>query len=202
MLTNLVMSGTFKALFALEPGSDELHSLTYAQLRKAVDRLAWQWHHLRLPADHHADQPQADGATSGSVDTPAKEVTVAIFFHSSLNLTLTEFALHRLGCAALLISPNNPASAVAGLLKATKCQTILAGARLLDTAQEAAEMLAKDSNFELNVHEEIVLPLFGSDGIANTKVSPYPSRFRYPEETGRQCIILHSSGSVSFYQKM
>ena len=108
---------------------------------------------------------------------------------------MTEFAMHRLGQASLLISPNNPASAVAGLLKATNTHILIASERLFDTASEAAKILSKEG-FELQLLPEKVFPLFGADGIANAKVPSYPLRFKYEEEYMRTCITLHSSGSV------
>lgn len=111
---------------------------------------------------------------------------------------MTEFAMHRLGQAALLISPNNPASAVAGLLKATNTHVIIAGEKLYDTASEAVELLTSEG-YDIKLLPEQVFPLFGPDGIASVKVQPYPLRLRYEQETLRTCITLHSSGSASSF---
>jgi hypothetical protein len=159
--------------------------LTSVEVKKATERLAWHYHGLRL-ADDASEEPPAPGKTNE---------TVGLFFRSSLNLTMTEFAMHRLGQAALLISPNNPASAVAGLLKATDTHIIIAGDKLFDTASEAVEILATQG-YQIKLLPEQVFPLFGPDGIASTKVQPYPLRLRYDQETLRTCITLHSSGSV------
>ena len=109
---------------------------------------------------------------------------------------MTEFAMHRLGQAALLISPNNPASAVAGLLKATDTHVIIAGEKLFETAAEAVQILESDG-YDIKLLPEKVFPLFGPEGVASVKVAPYPLRFDYQQETLRTCITLHSSGSVS-----
>jgi acyl-coenzyme A synthetase/AMP-(fatty) acid ligase len=181
------LTATPLAIYTLEPNSDELKVLNYAQLKKATERLAWHYNALRLP----------EGA-SEELPTPGKtNETVGIFFRSSLNLTMTEFALHRLGKAALLISPNNPGSAVAGLLKATDTHVIIAGEKLYDTAVEAVEILKADG-YQIELLQEQVFPLFGPNGIAATKVAPYPLRLRYSHETMRTCITLHSSGSVRY----
>lgn len=115
---------------------------------------------------------------------------------------MTEFAMHRLGQAALLISPNNPASAVAGLLKATNTHTLIAGEKLYETAEEAVQILSKEG-YKLNLLREQVFPLFGPEGTLATKIQPYPIRLSYKEETYRTCITLHSSGSVrSIYARI
>lgn len=103
--------------------------------------------------------------------------------------------MHRLGQAALLISPNNPASAVAGLLKATDTHVLIAGEKLFDTAVEAVKLLETDG-YSVKLLPEQTFPLFGPDGIASVKVQPYPLRLRYEQEKLRTCITLHSSGSV------
>lgn len=104
--------------------------------------------------------------------------------------------MHRLGQAALLISPNNPASAVAGLLKATNTHVLIAGEKLFDTATEAVEILEAEG-YSVKLLPEQIYPLFGPDGIAAVKVQPYPLRLRFEQEARRTCITLHSSGSVS-----
>lgn len=182
----IILTLILSAIFTQEADSDELKVLTYAEVKKATERLAWHYHGLRL-AENASEEPPKPGKTNE---------TVGLFFRSSLNLTLTEFAMHRLGQAALLISPNNPASAVAGLLKATDTHIIIAGAKLFDTASEAVEILAAEG-YQIKLLPEQVFPLFGPEGIASTKVQSYPLRLRYDQESLRTCITLHSSGSVS-----
>lgn len=104
--------------------------------------------------------------------------------------------MHRLGKAALLISPNNPSSAVAGLLRATDTHVIIAGDKLFDTASAAVKTLQSEG-YDIMLLPEQVFPLFGPEGIASVKVSPYPLRLKYEQESLRTCITLHSSGSVS-----
>lgn len=171
----------------MEPGSDELKVMTYAHVKRATERLAWHYHHLRLP-DNASTAPPAPGETNS---------TIGIFYRSSLNLTFTEFAMQRLGQAALLISPNNPATAVAGLLKATDTHVLLAGEKLYDIALETVTLLRGEA-YSIELYHEKVFPLFGSEGTMAVKIPSYPLRLEYQQETLRTCITLHSSGSVSF----
>jgi acyl-coenzyme A synthetase/AMP-(fatty) acid ligase len=181
--------GTQPAIHTLIPElGDQLQTLTYAQMRKAIERLAW-----------HYTMPQNGGLRLelGQDGEPPPVTTIGLFFHSSLNLTFTEFAMHRLGLASLLVSPNNSATAVAGLLKATGAHTLIVGARLADTANDAVNLL-KGEGYKLEVLPEKVFPLWGDNGVDAVNLNPYPSLLAPEQETERPCIILHSSGSVCF----
>lgn len=41
-------------------------------------------------------------------------------------------------------------------------------------------------------------PLWGPEGVRESKVAPYPPRLTPQQESKRTCVVLHSSGSTGF----
>ncbi|KII84539.1 hypothetical protein PLICRDRAFT_117812 [Plicaturopsis crispa FD-325 SS-3] len=170
------------AIHTILPSSWAVHTLSYTQLRQAIYRLAWHYDGLGLRLK--------DGG-EGEVG----ERVVGIFAQSSLTLTFTEFALHRLGCTALLISPNNSASAVAALLKATGAHTLIVGGQpSADVGGQPSADVGGQPSADMGDAGKGRMWDAGEEGLA--EVPPYPSLLTPEEEHERPAIILHSSGST------
>lgn len=163
---------------------DDLQTLTYSDLQRAVDRLAAYYASLDLQPPSTADQ------------LPAERV-IAVLTSTAIDESLLEIALAKLGLAALLLSVNNSVAAVAHLCKQTKSSHLLYGTKFETTAREVKAALAEEG-VEIDIIAEKRFPLWGKGGVRESKIPPYPARLTPAQESRRTCVILHSSGSTGF----
>ncbi|CAK5267785.1 unnamed protein product [Mycena citricolor] len=169
------------------PESDNaivLHSLTYSQVKKAVDRLAW--HYLSLGLVPPADQ--------GGL--PLNRV-VAVFTTSSIDETFLEIALAKLGLCALLLSVNNSVPAVAHLCKLTASTHLIYADRFAAEAEEAKAILDSQGHKIVLVPDQRY-PLWGTGGVDESEVEPMAPTLSPEQEASRTAVVLHSSGSTGF----
>ncbi|KAJ7918788.1 L-aminoadipate-semialdehyde dehydrogenase [Mycena leptocephala] len=151
-----------------------LRTLTYSQVQKAVDRLAW--HYLALGLTPKA-QPG---------ELPPTRI-IAVFTTSAIDESFLELALAKLGLAALLLSVNNSVSAVAHLCKLTNSTHLIYSEKFTKEAHEAQAILKVGSDKRF--------PLWGESGVESAKVEPLAPILTPEQETDRPAVILHSSGS-------
>ncbi|KIR43110.1 L-aminoadipate-semialdehyde dehydrogenase [Cryptococcus deuterogattii 99/473] len=163
---------------------EKLMTLTYSDLSKAVDRLAAHYAALNI-------QPEC-----GLSEVPPERI-VAVLTSTAIDETLLEIALAKLGLASLLLSVNNSTAAVAHLCKVTKSAFLIYGPKFEETAKDAQKLLAQDG-IEIGIIPETRYPLWGPEGVRESKVAPYPPRLTPQQESKRTCVVLHSSGSTGF----
>ncbi|WVQ76625.1 hypothetical protein IAR50_006298 [Cryptococcus sp. DSM 104548] len=162
----------------------ELKTLTYSDFSKAVDRLAAHYASLEI-------QPPA-----GTNDVPPERI-VAVLTTSSVNETLLEIALAKLGLAGLLLSTNNSTAAIAHLCKITQCEIIIYEDKFESEAIEAKALLQKEG-IEIRLVPETRFPLWGPNGAREANIPAYPACLTPEQEAQRTVAILHSSGSTGF----
>lgn len=168
------------------PGCDAsvLRSLTYSQVQKAVDRLAWHYSTLGLCPPCHANE------------IPPVRI-IAVLTSPAYDESLLEMALAKLGLTALLLSVNNSVAAVAHLCQITNSAHLIYGTKFASHATEAQQIL-KDKGYNLDILEDTRFPLWGPDGVEAASVKPYSARLSPEIECDRPAVILHSSGSTGF----
>ncbi|TYJ58239.1 hypothetical protein B9479_001064 [Cryptococcus floricola] len=162
----------------------ELKTLTYLDLSKAVDRLAAHYASLQI-------QPEV---VTG--DLPPERIA-AVLTTSSINEMLLETALAKLGLAGLLLSTNNSTAAIVHLCKITKSEIFIYEDKYEATANEARDLLQKEG-IDIRLVPETRFPLWGPKGVREADIPPYPARLTPQQEAGRTLAILHSSGSTGF----
>ncbi|KAL1746963.1 hypothetical protein HDZ31DRAFT_32891 [Schizophyllum fasciatum] len=162
-----------------------LQPLTYGDVAKAVDRLAW--HYAAIPG--FLPEPAADGLPPPRI--------VAVLVSSSIDESFLEMALAKLGMTALLLSVNNSVQAVAHLTKLTKATHLVFGPRFADEALEAQKLL-REQGASVEIVPDKRFPLWGDEGAAAASVKPYQARLTPDQERDRPGVLLHSSGSTGF----
>jgi hypothetical protein len=120
----------------------------------------------------------------------------AVLVSSAIDESILEIALAKAGLAALLLSINNSAAAVAHLCKLTNAQWLIYGPRFERVAAEA-KAIRNDSGADITLVPETRFPLWGPGGVDDIKITPFKAAFTPEEEMNRTAVILHSSGSVS-----
>ncbi|KAJ8082482.1 putative NRPS-like protein biosynthetic cluster [Marasmius tenuissimus] len=168
-----------------QDNSVKLRSLSYADLVRAVDRLAWHYSSLGLGVQL---------LSSGEVPPPQ---TIAVFVTSAIDETLLELALCKLGLTPLLLSVNNSVAAVAHLCKLTSSTHLIYSPKFTEEAKEAREALAAEG-YQLGIVEDKRFPLWGDDGAATASIKPFHAPLTPEQESNRPAVILHSSGSTGF----
>ncbi|WVF69836.1 hypothetical protein IAT40_004615 [Kwoniella sp. CBS 6097] len=163
---------------------ENLQTLTYSDIFRAVDRLAAHYAALNI-------QPSAP---SGEI--PPERI-IAVLTSTAIDETLLEIALAKLGLTALLLSVNNSTAAVAHLCKTTKSAFLIYGNKFEQTAKDAQAQLAQEG-LELGIVPETRYPLWGDNGARLAKIPEYPPRLTPEQESRRTCVVLHSSGSTGF----
>ncbi|TFK46758.1 L-aminoadipate-semialdehyde dehydrogenase [Heliocybe sulcata] len=158
--------------------------LSYADLEKAVHRLAWHYSSLGLQPDLSL------GAT------PPRQV-IAVLVSTAIDETLLEIALAQLGLTALLLSVNNSVPAIAHLIKKTNASHLIYGLKYEETAEEAKKLLKQDG-YEVGLVADKRFPLWGPEGVRANEVKRFPLAVNPEEEGNRIGVILHSSGSTGF----
>ncbi|KAJ6485861.1 L-aminoadipate-semialdehyde dehydrogenase [Mycena sanguinolenta] len=161
-----------------------LRTLTYSQVQKAVDRLAWHYSALGL----------APTVESGELPPPR---VIAVFTTSAIDESFLELTLAKLGLAALLLSVNNSVPAVAHLCKLTNSTHLIYSEKFTKEAHEAQEIL-ESQDYNLTLVPDTRFPLWGEDGVECAKVEPFSAVLAPEQETDRPAVILHSSGSTGF----
>ncbi|KAJ7626417.1 L-aminoadipate-semialdehyde dehydrogenase [Mycena polygramma] len=161
-----------------------LRTLTYSQVQKAVDRLAWHYSGLGLT-------PKAQ---PGELPPPR---IIAVFTTSAIDESFLELALAKLGLAALLLSVNNSVPAVAHLSKLTNSTHLIYSEKFSKEAHEAQAIL-KSQDYHLELVPDKRFPLWGDGGIDAAKVEPLSPVLTPEQEADRPAVILHSSGSTGF----
>ncbi|KAF9052348.1 L-aminoadipate-semialdehyde dehydrogenase [Hymenopellis radicata] len=161
-----------------------LRSLTFSQTEAAVDRLAW----------HYAGLGIAPKVAPGEIP-PVK--IVAVLTSTAIDESLLEMALAKLGLSALLLSVNNSVPAIAHLTKLTKATHLIYGSKFVQEAKEARDVL-KSQGYEIDIHPDQRFPLWGPEGVENSKIKPFKPVLTPEQETSRPAVILHSSGSTGF----
>lgn len=161
-----------------------LQPLTYGEVSKAVDRLAW--HYAAIPG--FMPEPAADGIPPPRI--------VAVLVSSAIDESFLEIALAKLGMTALLLSVNNSVQAVAHLTKLTKATHLIYGPRFVDEAHEAQRIL-REQDIDIGIIPDQRFPLWGEAGAAAAPSKPYQARLTPDQERTRPGVLLHSSGSVS-----
>ena len=156
---------------------------SYADLSKAVDRLASYYSTLNIPLPSTEEVPP--------------EQVIAVLTSTAIDESLLEIALAKLGLSPLLLSLNNSVAAVAHLCKQTKSTHLIYGPKYAATAQEAQVILEKEG-LQLTLVPERRFPLWGKGGVTESKIPPFKARLAPQQEMGRTCVILHSSGSTGF----
>ena len=166
------------------PGCDAsvLRSLTYQQVQKAVDRLAW----------HYSTQDLLPPCDAN--DVPPVRI-IAVLTSSAYDESLLEMALAKLGLTALLLSVNNSVAAVAHLCQITNATHLIYGTKFVSHAAEAQQIL-EDKGYKLGTLPDTRFPLWGPEGVELSRVEPYPARLSPEVERDRPAVLLHSSGSV------
>ncbi|KAJ7355604.1 L-aminoadipate-semialdehyde dehydrogenase [Mycena albidolilacea] len=167
-----------------EDNSVVLRTLTYSQVQKAVDRLAWHYSALGLTP---RVQP-------GELPPPR---VIAVFTTSAIDESFLELALAKLGLAALLLSVNNSVPAVAHLCRLTNSTHLIYSEKFTKEAQEAQAIL-KSQDYDLTLVPDKRFPLWGEGGVDSAKFNPFPAILTPEQEKDRPAVILHSSGSTGF----
>jgi acyl-CoA synthetase (AMP-forming)/AMP-acid ligase II len=160
----------------------------YAQLARAVDRVAHHNAALGLVA------PRVSPDTPASALLPVP--VVAVLVSSAIDETVLEIALAKAGLAALLLSVNNSAAAVAHLCRRTTASRLIYGPKYAGVAEEARKICAEDGGAVLELVAEKRFPLWGEGGVDDAKIEPFEPVYTPQQERERPAVILHSSGSV------
>ncbi|KAK0470220.1 L-aminoadipate-semialdehyde dehydrogenase [Desarmillaria tabescens] len=161
-----------------------LRSLTFSQIQSAVDRLAWHYSSLGL----------APKTALGEVP-PVQ--TIAVLTSTAIDESLLEIALAKLGLTALLLSVNNSVPAVAHLTKLTDATHLIYGTKFVQEAHDAQKVL-HNQGYTVELVEDKRFPLWGSEGVENNEIKPFPAVLTPEQESKRPAVILHSSGSTGF----
>ncbi|KAJ7173762.1 L-aminoadipate-semialdehyde dehydrogenase [Mycena filopes] len=162
-----------------------LRSLTYSQVQKAVDRLAW----------HYLSCELTPKLQPGEIIPPPR--IIAVFVTSAIDESFLELALAKLGLAALLLSVNNSVPAVAHLCKLTNSTHLIYSEKFKAEAQEVQAIL-KAQDYDLGLVPDQRFPLWGEGGVDSAHVKPLAPVLTPEQETNRPAVILHSSGSTGF----
>ncbi|KAF9266782.1 L-aminoadipate-semialdehyde dehydrogenase [Marasmius fiardii PR-910] len=165
--------------------SIKLRSISYSDLLRAVDRLAWHYSSLGLGL-----QP------SSSSKVPPPQI-IACLVTSAIDETLLELALCKLGLTPLLLSVNNSVPAVTHLCKLTKSTHLIYSPKFTEEAKEAKSSLEAEG-YQLGIVKDRRFPLWGPEGIATTTVKPFQAPLTPEQEANRPAVVLHSSGSTGF----
>ncbi|KAG7093526.1 putative NRPS-like protein biosynthetic cluster, variant 2 [Marasmius oreades] len=163
-----------------------LRSISYSDLLRAVDRLAWHYSFLGLGVQ-----------LSSRESTIPPPQTIACLVTSAIDETLLEFALCKLGLTPLLLSVNNSVPAVAHLCKLTKSAHLIFSPKFTEEAKEVQSSLATEG-YELEIIEDKRFPLWGPEGIASATVKAFQAPLTPEQEANRPAVVLHSSGSTGF----
>lgn len=126
---------------------------------------------------------------------PFPHRTIAVFTSTAIDESLLEVALAKMGLSPLLLSVNNSVSAVTHLCKITQATHLIYGSKFPAEAREVKRLLA-NQGYELEIVAERRFPLWGPQGVEETKIQPFPAVLMPAEEVERVAVILHSSGSV------
>ncbi|KIY63134.1 L-aminoadipate-semialdehyde dehydrogenase [Cylindrobasidium torrendii FP15055 ss-10] len=161
-----------------------LRSLTFKEGVAAVDRLAWHYSKLNI-----CPKPPVG-------EVPPVQV-ISVLTSSSIDETLLEIALAKLGLTALLLAANNSVTTVAHLIKLTKATHLIYGAKFEATAKEASATLAAQ-DYYIEIIPEAWFPLWGPQGVSNSSIEPFAPYLSGDQEASRPAVILHSSGSTGF----
>ncbi|KAJ7695061.1 L-aminoadipate-semialdehyde dehydrogenase [Mycena rosella] len=161
-----------------------LRTLTYSQVQKAVDRLAWHYSAIGL------------NATVQPGEIPPPQI-IAVFTTSAIDESFLELALAKLGLTALLLSVNNSVPAIAHLCKLTKSTHLIYSEKFTKEAHEAQAIL-KSQDYDLGLVPDQRFPLWGKGGVESAQVKPLAPALTPEQETSRPAVILHSSGSTGF----
>ncbi|KAJ7743089.1 L-aminoadipate-semialdehyde dehydrogenase [Mycena metata] len=161
-----------------------LRTLTYSQVQKAVDRLAW----------HYLSAGLVPKVKPGELPPPR---IIAVFVTSAIDESFLELALAKLGLAALLLSVNNSVPAVAHLCKLTN-STHLIYSEKFKTEAHKVQAILKSQDYDLGLVPDQRFPLWGEGGVASAQVKPLAPVLTPEQETDRPAVILHSSGSTGF----
>ncbi|KAJ6496764.1 L-aminoadipate-semialdehyde dehydrogenase [Mycena vulgaris] len=167
-----------------EDNSLILRSLTYSQVQKAVDRLAW----------HYSAAGLTPEVKPGEL--PPSRI-IAVFTTSAIDESFLECALAKLGLAALLLSINNSVPAIAHLCKLTNATHLIYSAKFTKEAHEAQAIL-KSQDYDLDLVPDMRFPLWGEGGVEAAQVKPLDPVLTPEQESRRPAVILHSSGSTGF----
>ncbi|THV03189.1 L-aminoadipate-semialdehyde dehydrogenase [Dendrothele bispora CBS 962.96] len=162
----------------------KLRYLTYKDLLRAVDRLAWYYSSLDL-------MPK----TAPGQVPPVR--SIAVLVTSAIDETLLELALAKLGLTALLLSVNNSVAAVAHLVKLVNATHLIYSPKFFEEAKEAQSLLASQG-VDIMTIEDKRFSLWGLEGIENADTKPFPAVLTPEQESPRPAIYLHSSGSTGF----
>ncbi|KAJ7065190.1 L-aminoadipate-semialdehyde dehydrogenase [Mycena amicta] len=157
----------------------KLRTLTYSQVQKAVDRLAWHYSGLGLPSE---------------ISTPR---IIAVLVTSAVDEAFLQISLTKLGLTALLLSVNNSTPAVAHLCKLTNSSHLIYSQKFVDEARDAQAIL-KAQGYELDLIPDQRFPLWDAGGIDSVEVKPFPPVLTPEQESPRPAVVLHSSGSTGF----
>ncbi|KAL0576935.1 hypothetical protein V5O48_005042 [Marasmius crinis-equi] len=165
--------------------SIRIRSLSYIDMLRAVDRLAWHY---------------ASAGLGIRLLRPLKTVpppqTVAVLAPSSIDVMLLEFALGKLGLSPLLLSIANSVVATTHLIKVTKATHLIYDSDFLEHAKEVEETL-RCEGYKIRLVEDRRFPLWGDHGVASTKdIRPFEPYLTPEQEAERASVILHSSGST------
>ncbi|KAK0493925.1 L-aminoadipate-semialdehyde dehydrogenase [Armillaria luteobubalina] len=161
-----------------------LRSLTFSQIQSAVDRLVWHYSSLGL----------APKTALGEVP-PVQ--TIAVLTSTAIDESLLEIALAKLGLTALLLSVNNSVPAIAHLTRLTDATHLIHGAKFVQEAHDAQELL-RNQGYKVELVDDRRFPLWGPEGVENTKIKSFPAVLTPEQESKRPAVILHSSGSTGF----
>ncbi|KAK8847380.1 hypothetical protein IAR55_005238 [Kwoniella newhampshirensis] len=163
---------------------EELQTLTFSDIGRAVDRLA----------SHYAALGIQPAVPQGEI--PPERI-IAVLTSTAIDEALLEIALAKLGLASLLLSVNNSTAAVAHLAKTTKAAYLIYGSKFEKVAHDAQSVL-KQEGVELAIIPETRYPLWGPGGVRDAKIPVFPPRLPPQQEAKRTCVVLHSSGSTGF----
>ncbi|KAJ7460644.1 L-aminoadipate-semialdehyde dehydrogenase [Mycena latifolia] len=167
-----------------EDNSIVLRKLTYSQVQKAVDRLAWYYSSIGLLPKVQAGE------------LPPQRI-IAVYTTSAIDESFLEIALAKLGLTALLLSVNNSVPAIAHLCKLTKATHLIYSGKFTKEAQEAQAIL-KSQDYDLGLVPDKRFPLWGEGGVESAQVKPLAPVLTPEQEADRPAVILHSSGSTGF----
>ncbi|KAJ4473884.1 L-aminoadipate-semialdehyde dehydrogenase [Lentinula aciculospora] len=163
-------------------GSLKLRSLSYGDILRAVDRLAWYYSSLDITPK----------VAPGEIP-PMR--TIAVLVTSSIDEILLELALIKMGLSALLLSVNNSVAAVIHLTKITNSTHLIYSSKFVEEAKEA-QMLLREQGVEIGIIQEMRIPLWVPQGVVNTPYQPFLPVLSPDQEISRTAIYLHSSGST------
>lgn len=168
-------------------GSLQLLDVTHGQLRDAV--LGCQGWLREIVKELELPYPREN-------DRVAKGPPVALFMESDVGLWVHLLALMGLGVPVLLLSARLSPTAISHLLATTGARSIVASPRLHDTAQEGGVLFQSDDShpalYKRNPYD-FFLQYKGAPAPADRSIC-VPGY--HTDETDRQVIILHSSGTT------